>query len=74
MSSILNLESPVNSLRVNSEDTLNQELTFAAHLGLPAVTFSLTSDRCANIARILHNKVVQGVCYQVSKGSVPYIY
>ncbi|KAK8387035.1 hypothetical protein O3P69_018003 [Scylla paramamosain] len=65
MASILNLESPVNSLRMNSEETLNQELTFAAHLGLPAITFSLTSDRCTNIARILHNKVVQGVCYQV---------
>lgn len=65
MSSILNLESPINSLRNNSEETLNQELTFAAHLGLPAITFSLTSDRCTNIARILHNKVVQGVCYQV---------
>ncbi|MPC18736.1 Protein arginine N-methyltransferase 5 [Portunus trituberculatus] len=65
MASILNLESSVSSLRMNSEETLNQELTFAAHLGLPAITFSLTSDRCTNIARIFHNKVVQGVCYQV---------
>lgn len=74
MSSILNLESPINSLRNNSEETLNQELTFAAHLGLPAITFSLTSDRCTNVARMLHNKVVQGVCYQVSGVSFCFSY
>ncbi|XP_069940750.1 protein arginine N-methyltransferase 5 isoform X1 [Cherax quadricarinatus] len=62
---ILNLESSVSSLRMNSEETINQELTFAAHLGLPAVMFSLSTDRCTNIARIIHNRVVQGVCYQV---------
>ncbi|XP_045600789.2 protein arginine N-methyltransferase 5 [Procambarus clarkii] len=62
---ILNLESPVNSLRHNSEETITQELTFAAHLGLPAVMFSLSTERCTNIARIIHNRVVQGVCYQV---------
>ncbi|KAK3861183.1 hypothetical protein Pcinc_032814 [Petrolisthes cinctipes] len=62
---VLNLECGVSSLRLNSEETLAQELTFAAHLGLPALTIPLTTDRCVNLARIIHNKVVQGVCYQV---------
>lgn len=62
---ILSLESSNNSLRQNSEDTVTQELTFAAHLGLPAIMFTLTTDRCCNIARLIHNRVVQGVCYQV---------
>ncbi|XP_042862384.1 protein arginine N-methyltransferase 5-like isoform X2 [Penaeus japonicus] len=62
---ILNLESSNNSLRQNSENTVTQELTFAAHLGLPAIMFTLTTDRCCNIARLVHNRVVQGVCYQV---------
>ncbi|ROT83022.1 Protein arginine N-methyltransferase 5 [Penaeus vannamei] len=42
---ILSLESSNNSLRQNSEDTVTQELTFAAHLGLPAIMFTLTTDR-----------------------------
>ncbi|KAK7085467.1 Protein arginine N-methyltransferase 5, partial [Halocaridina rubra] len=62
---ILNLEAPCPSLRHNSEETLSQELTFAAHLGLPAITFTLATDRCTNIARLIHNRVIQGVCYQI---------
>ncbi|KAG7173372.1 arginine N-methyltransferase 5-like, partial [Homarus americanus] len=62
---ILNLESPTNSLRINSEDTISEELAFASHLGLPAVMLSLSTGRCTNMARIVHDKIVQGVCYQV---------
>ncbi|XP_068212824.1 protein arginine N-methyltransferase 5 isoform X2 [Palaemon carinicauda] len=62
---ILNLEASNQSLRLNSEEIINQELIFAAHLGLPAITFSLSTDRCANIARLIHNRTIQGVCYQI---------
>ncbi|MCL4145083.1 UNVERIFIED_CONTAM: hypothetical protein GTU68_061219, partial [Idotea baltica] len=58
-------ESDVWSIRANHEAALQQELTYAAHLGLPAIMVSLTTPRCVNLARLLHNKVTTGVCYQV---------
>ncbi|KAB7501407.1 Protein arginine N-methyltransferase 5 [Armadillidium nasatum] len=53
------------TVRSNHEAALQQELTYAAHLGLPAIMVSLTSARCVNLARLLHNRVAAGVSYQV---------
>ena len=59
-------ESDVPDIRFNNEESLKQELAYAGHLGLPAILVSLTTSRCVNLARIINNKVTQGVCYQVS--------
>nr|CAG4647716.1 EOG090X028A [Moina brachiata] len=45
------------ALRQQSERVLDQELSFAGHLGLPAVMMSLKKEN-TNLARILHNKVL----------------
>ena len=44
-------------LRQESEKVLEQELSFAAHLGLPAVMVDLRKNN-TNLARSLHNKVL----------------
>ncbi|XP_076069556.1 protein arginine N-methyltransferase 5 [Oratosquilla oratoria] len=59
------VESPVQHIRRNMEESIIQELTFAAHLGLPAIMISLKNDNCVNLARLVNNKVIQGVGYQV---------
>lgn len=53
--------------RKNHEETLNQELVLAAHLGLPAITFKLTRniERNINFARIIHNKATTTCAFQV---------
>lgn len=42
--------------RKNSELALKEELTWAAHLGLPAVTMPLKSGKCFNLARLLNEQ------------------
>lgn len=44
-------------LRQESEKMLDQELSFAGHLGLPAVMTTLRKNN-TNLARVLHNKVL----------------
>lgn len=44
-------------LRQESENMLEQELSFAGHLGLPAVLAPLRKNN-TNFARVLHNKVL----------------
>lgn len=60
LSPYINVDSKTPHVRENSEATLNQELSLALHLGLPAITFKLTDniDNNVNLARILNNKMV----------------
>ena len=58
-------ESDVWEVRANSEAAIQQQLLYAAHLGLPAIMVSLTTPRCVNLARLINNRVARGVCYQV---------
>ncbi|XP_046413047.1 protein arginine N-methyltransferase 5 isoform X1 [Neodiprion fabricii] len=53
--------------RKNNEETLNQELALATHLGLPAITFKLTRNMNQNInfARIIYNKSTTPCAFQV---------
>lgn len=52
------------AMRQQSEMILDQELSFAGHLGLPAVMMSLKKNN-VNLARTLHNKVVPSSMCQV---------
>lgn len=58
-------DSDCTSVASNSEASLMQELILASHLSVPAVLLRLTSDRCVNLARLLHNRVITGSAYQV---------
>ncbi|XP_048507266.1 protein arginine N-methyltransferase 5 isoform X2 [Athalia rosae] len=53
--------------RKNNEETLNQELALAAHLGLPAISFKLTRNinRNINFARMMHNKATTTYTVQI---------
>ncbi|NP_001383341.1 protein arginine N-methyltransferase 5 isoform 1 [Gallus gallus] len=44
-------DSPLEAVRRNSEAALQQELDFAAYLGVPAVLLSLRGPHCPNLAR-----------------------
>ncbi len=52
-------------LRQESEKMLEQELSFAGHLGLPAVMVPLRKKN-TNFARVLHNKVLAVPSNQVN--------
>lgn len=54
-------------LRKNSEETLNQELTLASHLGLVGITFKLSKgiENNTNLARIIANKITSTCSLQV---------
>ncbi|XP_077538137.1 protein arginine N-methyltransferase 5-like [Haemaphysalis longicornis] len=49
----IDVDSPVDSFRKMSEKFLQQELSYAAHLGVPAILMKVESCRCINLARIL---------------------
>lgn len=51
-------------MRQESENMLEQELSFAGHLGLPAVLAPLRKNN-TNFARVLHNKVLVSPSNQV---------
>lgn len=51
-------------LRQESEKMLEQELSFAGHLGLPAVLVPLRKNN-TNFARFMHNKVLSSPLNQV---------
>jgi len=57
LSSYIDLDNEDEKVRKHSEKTLEQELSFAGHLGLPAVMISLRK-KSVNLARFLHNKVL----------------
>lgn len=57
VSSWLNLESEVAHIRKNSEKVLEQELNYAAHLGLTTVVIEINSANCINLSRIIANKL-----------------
>lgn len=70
LSPYIDVDSKYPIVRTNSEHTLYQELALASHLGLPAITFKLTSgiDENANLARIMNDKMSNSM-FQVSQVS-----
>ncbi|KAG8037995.1 hypothetical protein G9C98_006320 [Cotesia typhae] len=60
LSPYINVDSPVQHVRENSEAMLAQELSLASHLSIPAITFKLQGDinKNINLACIINNKVV----------------
>ena len=61
----LALDSPCDTVRQQAEEALAEELNFAAHLTLPAVTLQLHSGPNTNLARHLYSRVVNSCSYQV---------
>jgi protein arginine N-methyltransferase 5 len=53
----------------SSSQALDQELTFANHLGVPAVLIPLRSAECCNLARIVNTHILAGHSYQVLSSS-----
>nr|CAG31944.1 hypothetical protein RCJMB04_14b8 [Gallus gallus] len=51
-------DSPLEAVRRNSEAALQQELDFAAYLGVPAVLLSLRGPHCPNLTLCDYNKRV----------------
>lgn len=60
----LQLDSPNYKVRRNSEIALQQELSYTAHLGLPAVVLQLENGNCANLARCLNEHILSTYCPQ----------
>ncbi|GIX84527.1 protein arginine N-methyltransferase 5 [Caerostris extrusa] len=54
----INLDSPVLSIRRNSEKALEQELNYAAHLSLPAILVTPMGPNCVNLARFIYSKTL----------------
>ncbi|PSN42874.1 Protein arginine N-methyltransferase 5 [Blattella germanica] len=65
LSPYINVDSADPIVRKLSEEALNQELSYASHLGLPAIMFTLRNGNETNLARILHNKMQAGSTYQI---------
>ncbi|XP_043200596.1 protein arginine N-methyltransferase 5-like [Amphibalanus amphitrite] len=61
----LALDSPCDSVRQQAEAALAEELNFASHLTLPAVTLRLHGGSNANLARHLYSRVVSSCSYQI---------
>ncbi|CAH0383631.1 unnamed protein product [Bemisia tabaci] len=65
ISPYITLDSINSKARKLSQETLVQELMYAAHLGLPAVTFRLTKPDNPNLARYIFSKIIPGCFYQI---------
>ncbi|XP_052284761.1 protein arginine N-methyltransferase 5-like isoform X2 [Dreissena polymorpha] len=59
----LELDSKVEHIRKNSELALKEELTYASHLGLPAILIPLKTGQIVNLARTI-NEHLQGGFFQ----------
>ena len=51
ISPTIDVDSPLPSVRANSEARLMQELKYASHLGLPAIMLQLYGTNHTNLAR-----------------------
>ncbi|XP_015598235.1 protein arginine N-methyltransferase 5 isoform X2 [Cephus cinctus] len=67
LSPYFNPDSKIPMLMKNSETALNQELSLAAHLGVPAITFKLKGNiqKHMNLARIIYDKIMTTCIFQV---------
>lgn len=65
LSPYIDVDNPNPLLRKQFEEVLAQELAYASHLGLPAIMFTLRGNNNVNLARLIHNKLQAGCCYQV---------
>lgn len=65
MSPYIDVDCDDTTFRRQSEETLAQEMTYASHLNLCAITVTLTSPNHVNLARILFSKVSSAYSYQV---------
>lgn len=54
----LRLDSPHYQIRRNSELALREELSYASHLGMPAVLIPVYSGECFNLARTLNEHIL----------------
>lgn len=61
----IEVDSEVHHIRESSTHLLKQELGFASHLGIPAVMITLKHSENINLARILYNKILDNVSYQI---------
>jgi len=65
ISPTIDVDSPLPSVRANSEARLMQELKYASHLGLPAVMLQLHGTNHTNLARLVSNHIAKGANFQV---------
>uniref|UniRef100_G3MLH5 Protein arginine N-methyltransferase n=2 Tax=Amblyomma TaxID=6942 RepID=G3MLH5_AMBMU len=61
----IDVDSPVESFRKTSEKVLMQELSYAAHVGVPAILIDVRSRCCVNLARMLNNYLLASHTYQL---------
>ena len=62
------VDSKIPTVAKNSEETLNQEIALACHLGLVAITFKLKGniEHNMNLARIIFDKLAATPHFQVN--------
>jgi type II protein arginine methyltransferase len=60
-------------IRKQNEKMLDQELSFAGHLSLPAIMMPLR-EKNVNLARIIHNRVMVSPLNQVESSTKPLQY
>ncbi|XP_034947446.1 protein arginine N-methyltransferase 5 [Chelonus insularis] len=67
LSPYLNVDSMIPHVRENHEAIINQELSLASHLGVPAITFKLNGgiEKNMNLARIINDKMISASNVQI---------
>ena len=61
----INLDSTLQTNRKNSEKAFFEEISFAVHLGLPAILVSLKSNDCVNLGRCLNTALMSRTLNQI---------
>lgn len=59
------MDSEIEQIRASSVATFNQELGFASHLGIPAIMITLTHSNNINLGRLINDKLIGGLNYQI---------
>lgn len=62
---LIQVDSEIDHVREKSVAQLQQELGFASHLGIPALMLPLRQSNNINLARILYEKMLNGLTYQI---------
>lgn len=65
VSPTIDTDSPLPTVRANSEARLAQEMKYASHLGLPAIMVRLHGREHTNLARLVSNHIAKGAGFQV---------
>lgn len=74
ISSNINVDSEIEHIRMRSKKQLDQELGFAGHLGVSAISINLPQAKNPNLAHMLSNRFVESNAYYQVWVSLPMVH